>query len=158
MIRALLRAEEPEPARAPEPPARAVEAPPPPAPESPRVEPKPAPPPGATRESKSVAAIPATFLDPSALTEKPRPLREPRLDLLTPILARAGLVHLVLYINEHGVVEDVQIDSATLPPAAVERAAAIFAAVPFSPGRIEGTAVRTRVRITVGAEERGKED
>jgi len=143
--------------RAPEPPPRAVEAPPLPAPESPRVEAKPAPP-GTTRESTSVAAIPATFLDPSALTEKPRPLREPRLDLLTPILARAGLVHLVLYINEHGVVEDVQIDSATLPPAAVERAAAIFAAVPFSPGRIEGTAVRTRVRITVGAEERGKED
>jgi len=85
-------------------------------------------------------------------------LQEPRLDRLTPILARAGVVHLVLYISELGVVEDIQIDSATLPPAAAKRVVEIFAAVPFLPGRIEGTAVRTRVRITVGAEERGKED
>jgi outer membrane biosynthesis protein TonB len=115
-----------------------------------------APAPGG-RESAAVAAIPATFFDPARLTEKPRPLSEPPLDLLHPILATSGVVRLVLYIDENGQVTSTEIDSATLPPAAAERAAAIFAALRFSPGRIDGTAVKTRVRITVGAEERPKE-
>jgi hypothetical protein len=105
-----------------------------------------------------VAAIPATFFDPSQLTEKPRPLTEPPLDLLHPILASPGVVHLVLYIDESGNVTSTEIDSATLPLPAAERAAAIFAALRFSPGRIDGSAVKTRVRITVGAEERTKEN
>ena len=98
------------------------------------------------------------FFDPSQLTERPRLLEEPPLELLHPILARPGVARLVLNLDEAGNVTSVEIESATLPPAAAERAAQIFAAVRFSPGRIDGSAVKTRVRITVGAEERKKEN
>ena len=125
-----------------------------PAPRPPLKETKREAPPGGERNSAAVAAIPATFLDPSQLTEKPRPLSEPPLDLLHPILASPGVARLILYIDETGQVVSAEIDSATLPRAAAERAAAIFAALKFSPGRVDGTAVKTRVRITVGAEER----
>ena len=104
------------------------------------------------------ASAPAIFFDPSQLTERPRPLSEPPLELLHTILARAGTAQLVLYIDEVGQVTSTEIESATLPPAAAERAASIFAALRFSPGRIDGTAVKTRVRITVGAEARKKEN
>jgi len=116
------------------------------------------PAPGASRESASVAAIPAIFFDPSQLTEEPRPLEEPRLDWLQPMLARPGVTRLILSIDESGSVASVEIDSTTLPLAVAERAAAIFAEVRFSPGRIGSVAVKTRVRITIGAEERGKDD
>ena len=111
-----------------------------------------------TRDSTDLAAIPATFFDPALLNQQPRPLREPSFELLMPILAREGQVQLVLYIDESGKIERVEIGSATMPPAAAERVAQIFAAIPFSPGRIDGTAVKTRVRITVGAENRRKEE
>ena len=123
-------------------------------PAPPREPAKPPAPAGAPRGSTSVAAIPATFFDPSQLTEKPRPLSEPRLDLLLPLLGRAGSASLVLYIDESGNVDGVEVESASLSPDAVERAKVIFAAVRFSPGRFDGVAVKTRVRITVGAEER----
>lgn len=164
-IRAFLRPEVAEPARSPEPvePAAATQPPVAPTPAredpdvkpEPKAEPDPAPAGGAP---VSTAAIPATFLDPSQLTEKPKPLKEPPVDLLLPILARPGVARLVLYIDELGRVTSVEVDSATLPPAAVGRAVAIFAAVRFSPGRVDGTAVKTKVRITVGAEERAKEN
>ena len=127
----------------------------------PPVEPKSEPPKqpaGTPQESTSVAAIPAPFFDPSQLTEKPTPLNEPRVDLLLPMLGRAGVANLVLYVDEIGNVERVEIASATLPPEVAQRAVAIFAALRFSPGRIDGAAVKTRVRITVGAEERPKEN
>ena len=104
------------------------------------------------------AAIPATFFDPSRLTEPPRPLDEPPVHLLLPMMARPGVANLVLYIDEAGTVTQVEIDSSTLPPAINERAAALFGAVRFSPGRIDGTAVKTRVRITFGTEERAKQN
>ena len=110
--------------------------------------------PGASREPTNVAAIPAIFPDPSQLTEIPRLLEEPALDLLLSILARPGVARLVLSIDESGGVASVEIESATLPPAVAERAAAIFAKVRFSPGRIGNVAVKSRVRITVGVEER----
>ena len=174
-IRAFLRTEIPEPVRAPEPavpaevPRPAVElnaarkeVPPPAEPKAaqPPIESKSEPPKqpaGGTQESTNVAAITATFFDPSQLTEKPRPLNEPRVDLLLPLLGRAGVANLVLYVDEVGNVERVEIASTTLPSEATDRAVAIFAALLFSPGRIDGTAVKSRVRITVGAEERPKE-
>ena len=147
----------PEPVHAP--PAVAAEAlpQPPAAQDPPRKETKREAPPDGSRNSATLAPIPATFLDPSRLTEKPRPLSEPPLDLLHPILASPGVARLILYIDETGQVTKAEIDSATLPRAAAERAAAIFAGLRFSPGRLDGVAVKTRVRITVGAEERPRE-
>jgi hypothetical protein len=167
-LRAFLRSELPDPPQVPALPVAVVK-PPPEAKPAPRVEQmKPSPPrveqakptpDGAARESTSVAAIPATFFDPDQLSERPKPLSEPRLDLLLPMLGRGGgVAKLVLYIDETGTVDRVEVESATLLPAAVERAKVIFAALRFSPGRFDGAAVKSRVRITVGAEERGKAD
>ena len=151
-IRAFLRTEAPEPAPAPEP---VVVAKPKPTPTEieppPQTEPTKPP---APRESSTAAAIPATFFDPAQLTEKPRPLSEPRLDLLVPLLGRAGVAKLILYVDETGNVDRVEVDSASLSPEAVERAKVIFAALRFSPGRFDGAPVKSRVRITVGAEDR----
>lgn len=162
-IRAFLRPQAaPEPVRVPDLPEPVGEFRPPAAPEPEQrkepAQPEQPVPSGASRESTSVVAIPATFFDPWQLTEPPRPLREPPLDLLHPVLARPGVAILVLYIDESGRVASVEIDSATLPPATAERAAAIFGGLPFSPGRIGATAVKSRVRITVGAEERKKDN
>ena len=120
--------------------------------------PEPAPEPArAGGAPASTAAIPATFLDPAQLTEHPKPLKEPAVHMLLPMLARGGTARLVLYIDELGRVTSVEVDSATLAPAAVDRAVAIFSAIPFSPGRVDGMPVKAKVRITVGAEERPKE-
>ena len=159
VIRAFLRTETPEPTPAPEtvvfakPEPAATEINPPP-----RTEPAQPPAPAATPGgSTNVAAIPATFFDPAQLTEKPRPLNEPRLDLLQPMLGRAGIAKLILYIDETGSVDRVEVESASLSPEAVARAKVIFAALRFSPGRFDGAPVKSRVRITVGAEEQPKE-
>jgi outer membrane biosynthesis protein TonB len=158
VIRAFLRTEAPEPAPAPEP----AVAPKPPAPTEIKPAPgtelaKPSAPAAAPGGSTNVAAIPATFFDPAQLTEKPRPLNEPRLDLLQPMLGRAGMAKLILYIDETGSVDRVEVESASLPPEAVARAKVIFAALRFSPGRFDGAPVKSRVRITVGAEEQPQE-
>ena len=52
----------------------------------------------------------------------------------------------------------VEIESTTLPQDVAQRAANIFGGLPFSPGRIGSHAVKSRVRITVGAEERKKDN
>jgi hypothetical protein len=127
--------------------------------------PQPSPPKEAKREPEAIAdrapakpaAKPAIFLDPSQLTERPKPLTQPPLELLHSVLARSGTVQLVLSIDEEGNVTAVDVDSATLPPAVAERAAGIFATMRFSPGRVDGNAVKSRVRITVGAEERPRQ-
>jgi outer membrane biosynthesis protein TonB len=155
VIRAFLRPEAPERTPAPEP---VVVAKPKPAPTEieppPRMEPVKPPAPGAVRGgSTNAAAIAATFFDPAQLTEKPRLLTEPRLDLLQPMLGRAGMAKLILYIDETGSVDRVEVEAASLSPEAVARAKVIFAALRFSPGRFDGAPVKTRVRITVGAEE-----
>jgi len=155
-IRATLRPLIPEPARAPEPSPAVAEIPAPAATgraagndavqtATPTVQ---------GSSSTSALAIPATFLDPSQLTENPKPLAEPPLDLLLPILSRPGVARLILNIDESGRVASVEIESATLPQNVAQRAADIFAALRFSPGRIGSSAVKSRVRITVGAEER----
>jgi hypothetical protein len=178
-IRAFLRAPSPEPAEsAPEPPktetvasAEQQRA----QPESVR-EPLPAPreskparaaksenreaPSAADREGSAVrsAAIPATFFDPAQLTEIPKPLQDPPMHLLLPLLSRPGVAYLVLSIDELGRVASVDVDSATLPQASVQRAVVLFSGLQFSPGRIDGVAVKSRVRITVGAEEKPKQN
>ena len=156
-IRAFLRPEVPEPV-----------APPPVKPLARPESPPQIPPPPSLKEAKSEIqpvpdrapakpkAAPAIFFDPSQLTERPKPLTRPPLELLHSVLARGGTAELLLSIDETGSVTGVDIDSATLPPAVAERAAQIFATVRFSPGRIDGNAVKSRVRITVGAEERPK--
>jgi hypothetical protein len=104
------------------------------------------------REPADVVTIPGAYVDARQLTELPRPLEEPPLHLLSSIVARAGVAKLVLYIDQSGSVTSVEVDSTTLPAEATRRAVLVFSGVRFSPGRIGGLAVRSRVSITVGAE------
>ena len=106
------------------------------------------------REPVDVVSIPGAYVDARQLTELPRPLEEPPLHLLQSIVARAGVARLMLYIDQSGRVTSVEVDSTTLPPEATERAVAVFSGVRFSPGRIGSLAVRSRIPVTVGAEER----
>lgn len=106
------------------------------------------------RESADLVTIPGAYVDARQLTELPRLLSEPPLDLLLSVLARPGVVRLMLYIDQSGRVTSVEVDSTTLPQEATERAVAVFSAVRFSPGRIAGLAVRSRIAVVVGAEER----
>ncbi|TAK44158.1 MAG: hypothetical protein EPO27_13175 [Betaproteobacteria bacterium] len=107
-----------------------------------------------SRKSPGAVTIPGSYVDAKQLTELPRPLTEPRLDMLQSILARPGIARLTLYVDQSGRVADVEVISTTLPPKATERAVTIFSTMLFSPGRIGGLAVRSRVPVTVGAEER----
>lgn len=106
------------------------------------------------REPADVVTIPGAYVDARQLTELPKPLAEPPLDMLLSILARPGVARLILFIDQSGRVTSVEVDSTTLPPEATERAVAIFSGVRFSPGLIGNLAVRSRIPITVGAEER----
>ncbi len=111
-----------------------------------------------SRESPEAVTIPGSYVDAKQLTESPRPLTEPRFDMLQSILARPGIARLTLYIDQSGRVADVEVISSTLPPKATERAVTIFSAMRFSPGRIGNLAVRSRVPVTVGAAERSAGD
>jgi hypothetical protein len=108
----------------------------------------------ATREPERLVTIPGAYVDAKQLTELPRPLGEPPMHLLASILARAGKARLLLYIDQSGRVTQIEVETSTLPPEATERAVIVFSGMRFTPGRIAGLAVRSRVPITVGAEER----
>lgn len=122
------------------------------APDALREEDRPAPKSG-TPEPAGVVPLAVAYYEASQLTEIPRPLQEPPLELFRRGLSRPGEARLLMYIDESGRVTAVEVESATLSPAAVKRAVAIFGNVRFSPGRIGKVAVKTRVRMTVGAAE-----
>lgn len=108
--------------------------------------------PAAARETQSgLVPISQDYFDAKQLTEIPRPLSEPALAELERIVSRAGVVRMVLFIDESGKVTGIDVQSATLPQEVVLRAAEIFSEVRFSPGRIGPTAVKSRIGITVGA-------
>lgn len=56
---------------------------------------------------------------------------------------------LSLFIDEHGLVQRMEADAASLPEALEQAAREAFMAVQFAPGEIDGTAVKSRVRVEV---------
>jgi len=123
-----------------------------PAPEMPPSTSEPAP---RTGESTAgIVPLPDDYLDARELSELPRPLADPRLAEIERIVSRAGEIRMVLFIDESGKVVAIDVRSSTLPGDAVASAVSIFSEVPFSPGRVGGAAVKSRIRITVGAARR----
>jgi hypothetical protein len=56
---------------------------------------------------------------------------------------------LSLFIDEHGRVQRIEVDAAMLPEAFEQAVRDAFMAAQFTPGEIDGTAVRSRVRVEV---------
>ncbi|HEX6706283.1 MAG TPA: energy transducer TonB [Albitalea sp.] len=112
----------------------------------------PAPPP-----KESAPALPTgeggdeAYLPRSALTVGPAP----RAAILVPYPSFEGdtgryIARLTLFIDQTGQVRRVEIDDpSSLPPALQAAARDTFMNAPFSPGQLDGQAVRSRVRIEV---------
>jgi len=58
-------------------------------------------------------------------------------------------VVLVLYIDEQGVVRRAEVEGATAPAPMEDAARNTFLAARFSPGEIQGTVVRSKIRVEV---------
>lgn len=88
------------------------------------------------------------YLPPSQLTAPPRPLTE--IDPNPPEFNAPGLVgeaELLLLINEAGKVDAVVVTNSTLPSVIVDHAIDRFRDTDFSPGKVDETGVKSRVRI-----------
>lgn len=119
------------------------------------------PPPGAgpIRTTDPGTNDPSASLDtdasywPRNLLTRP-PIPQQSIDLLYPDQAPTGRFRavLTLFIDEQGVVRRVRIDEADdsgLPPVLEDAARQTFLRSRFSPGEIDGQAIRSRVRIEV---------
>jgi len=58
-------------------------------------------------------------------------------------------VQLALFIDESGVVQRVRVESTGLPPALEDAAAAAFRQARFTPGQVDGQAVRSLIKVAV---------
>lgn len=106
---------------------------------------------------------------PFAIAALPRPDNfgedyVPRLLLTVPPAARTPVVFAVLpgkaihgryvgilslFIDEHGTVQRIEADAASLPETLEQAAREAFMAAQFAPGEIDGIAVKSRVRVEV---------
>jgi TonB family protein len=95
--------------------------------------------------------VPApTYYSTDQLTKPPQPTSEPRLDVPRSVARSvSGKVVLKLWIDERGKVDLVEVESSNLPQAVAGTAAAAFGKLRFAPGEIDGTRVRTLMRIEV---------
>jgi hypothetical protein len=64
---------------------------------------------------------------------------------------------LALYIDETGTVRDMRFEGDVLPPALQRAARDAFGAANFTPGQIDGQAVRAKIRVEVTFESRSSE-
>lgn len=90
------------------------------------------------------------YLPVSQLTAPPNPIDS--IDPTPPAFGLEGVVgevELMLLISSEGAVDLVLIIRSTLPPAVAEYAAAAFWKARFSPGYVNNTAVRSRVRFVL---------
>jgi hypothetical protein len=97
------------------------------------------------------ASPPLPYFKLSQLSEAPRALAEPPLELLQSIVKQAGAVNLRLFIDEAGNVAQIDVESASLPAEATMRAVAIFSHMRFTPGKIGRFSVKSQIPVTVGA-------
>jgi len=97
------------------------------------------------------ASPPLPYFKLSQLSEAPRPLVEPPLELLQSLVKEAGAIKMRLFIDEAGNVNEIDVESASLPPEATRQAVAIFSHVRFAPGRIGRFNVKSQMPISIGA-------
>ena len=108
-------------------------------------------------DSTDLAAVPegarqATFdyVPREFLSLAPAPLSD--IDVPFPDSVKGEFkisVQLALYIDEAGVVQRVRIDGPAPPPALEEAALTVFRQARFTPGEIDGQAVRSLIRVEV---------
>jgi TonB family protein len=64
-------------------------------------------------------------------------------------IAADGTVHLTLLISESGAVDRVIVEDADVPEVYQQSAQAAFAQASFTPGRLNGAATKSKVKIEV---------
>ena len=109
------------------------------------------PPPQHRAEGADLLPLPApAYYTTDQLTKRPQPLAAAELDApaIRPIVA-SGKIVLKLWINEFGVVTDVNVEKTELPEAFSRTAVAAFKDLRFVPGERNGQPVRTLMRIEV---------
>lgn len=121
-----------------------------------------APPPSAPMAAGDGSADPAASLDWEASGERdsfvPRPLLSMPPQAVVPVVVAApekdvpagryaGI--LSLFIDEQGRVRHIVADEPLLPPALEQAAREAFMSAQFSPGQVDGVAVRSRQRVEV---------
>jgi TonB family protein len=118
-----------------------------------------APPPAPALPARPAAAAPAeaaspwsdddTYLPRQALTDVPQAAGPVLLDYPAEAPAGRWRATLTLFIDSDGQVRRVRIDDGALPAVLQAQAREAFLAARFSPGRIDGRAVRARLRVEV---------
>lgn len=92
----------------------------------------------------------STYFDAAQLSRRAQVVRDiPQDRPVWSRLAGQGKVILVLFINEAGRVDRVDVESSELPETLAEEAAQEFNEVIFLPAQIDGNAVKSRMRIEV---------
>lgn len=102
-------------------------------------------------EGANLLPLPAPgYYTTDQLTKRPQPIAAADLDApeIRPIVASGKMV-LKLWINEFGVVADVEVERTELPEAFSRTAIAAFKGLRFVPGERDGQPVRTVMRIEV---------
>lgn len=85
--------------------------------------------------------IPTNYLPSSTLTVRPRPSREPEIQLPPGWLEAFGVAKLTLYLSADGKVDAITILKTDLPPEIQTAVREAFEKLQFSPGQIDGRAV-----------------
>lgn len=104
----------------------------------------------AARGSNLLPIAAPTYYRTDQLTKPPRATSQPQVDVpRTVARSVSGKVVLLLWIDERGNVNSVQVESSNLPETVSGMAAETFRKLRFVPGEIEGRRVRTLMRIEV---------
>ncbi len=90
------------------------------------------------------------YYDANEVSLRPRVLDEPELETTElDNLGGAGKLHLILFINEVGRIDRVEIGDAAVNPGLAEALARQFGKIAFEPARIDDFPVKSRLRIEI---------
>jgi len=90
-----------------------------------------------------------TYLPRVALSQAPKTLAAVLLDYPSEAPSGRHVAQLTLYIDENGQVQRVRLNSAALPAALMDNARQAFLHTRFTPGEVEGRAVKAQIDVEV---------
>ncbi|MEJ8835740.1 hypothetical protein [Ramlibacter sp. AN1133] len=110
----------------------------------------------ATPEAPAAPAAEAPYLPRGELTVPPRPLGVVDVPFPEDVAGVVDLkVRITLFIDEHGGVQRIRVDSPDVHPSFERTIRQTFAAAKFSPGERDQVAVRSQIRVEVEFQARG---
>jgi len=106
--------------------------------------------PPAGTPSGSTAFSEAPYLTRDRLTAAPYPLTSVDVEFPADVAGIVDMrVKVTLFIDEQGLVRRVQLDSPDVPPSFARAINETFASARFKPGEVDGTKVRSRIRMEI---------